>query len=49
MADFLLGRIGFLGSVGLTGVDYYQWYLHGSCIQDTWQATSRLTVNAGLR
>ena len=48
MADFLLGRVGFMDQSGLTGVDYYQWY-HGSYVQDTWRATSRLTVNAGLR
>jgi Carboxypeptidase regulatory-like domain len=48
IADFLLGRVGFMDQSGLTGVDYYQWY-HGSYIQDTWRATSRVTVNAGVR
>jgi hypothetical protein len=48
LADLLLGRVATVDQSGLSGVDYYQWY-HGSYVQDTWRATSRLTVNAGLR
>ena len=48
LADLLLGRVNTVDQSGLSGVDYYQWY-HGTYIQDTWRATSRVTFNAGLR
>ncbi|NOT25082.1 MAG: TonB-dependent receptor [Acidobacteria bacterium] len=48
LADLLLGRVNTVDQSGLSGVDYYQWY-HGSYIQDTWRASSRITVNTGLR
>jgi hypothetical protein len=48
LADLLLGRVATIDQSGLSGVDYYQWY-QGLYAQDTWRATSRITVNAGLR
>ncbi len=48
LADFLLGRVATLDQSGLAGVAFYQWY-QGVYAQDTWRATSRVTVNAGLR
>jgi Carboxypeptidase regulatory-like domain/TonB dependent receptor len=48
LADMLLGRVATIDQSGLSGVDYYQWY-QGLYAQDTWRATSRLTINAGLR
>ena len=48
LADMLLGRVATIDQSGLSGVDYYQWY-NGLYAQDTWRATSRVTVNAGLR
>ena len=48
LADMLLGRVATIDQSGLSGVDYYQWYT-GLYAQDTWRASSRVTVNAGLR
>jgi hypothetical protein len=48
LADMLLGRVATIDQSGLSGVDYYQWY-QGFYAQDTWRASSRVTVNAGLR
>ncbi|HEY3160106.1 MAG TPA: TonB-dependent receptor [Vicinamibacterales bacterium] len=48
LADMLLGRVATIDQSGLSGVDYYQWY-QGVYAQDTWRATRRLTVNAGIR
>src|SRR5258706_2471201 len=48
LADMLLGRVATIDQSGLSGVDYYQWY-QGVYAQDTWRATSRVTINAGLR
>jgi hypothetical protein len=48
LADFLLGRVNSLDQSGLSGVAFYQWY-QGVYVQDTWKATSRVTLNAGLR
>ncbi len=48
LADLLLGRVATIDQSGLSGVDYYQWY-QALYAQDTWRATSRVTVNAGLR
>ena len=48
MADFLLGRVAVLDHSGLTGITFDQRYL-GSYIQDTWRASERITVNAGVR
>jgi hypothetical protein len=48
LADMLLGRVATIDQSGISGVDYYQWY-QGLYAQDTWRATSRVTVNAGIR
>jgi hypothetical protein len=48
LADLLLGRVATIDQSGLSGVDYYQWY-QALYAQDTWRATNRITVNAGLR
>ena len=48
LADFLLGRVGILEHGGPGYLPMGMWYL-GLYAQDTWRATSRVTVNAGLR
>jgi hypothetical protein len=48
LADMLLGRVATIDQSGLSGVDYYQWY-QALYAQDTWRASSRVTINAGLR
>ena len=48
LADMMLGRVATVDQSGLSGVDYYQWY-QGVYAQDTWRASSRVTVNAGIR
>ena len=48
LADMLLGRVATIDQSGLSGVDYYQWY-QALYAQDTWRATSRVTINAGIR
>ena len=48
LADLLLGRVNTLDQSGISGIDFYQWY-QGAYLQDTWRATPRFTVNAGLR
>ena len=48
LADFLLGRVAVFEHGALRGVTIDQWYL-GLYAQDTWRATDRVTVNAGLR
>jgi hypothetical protein len=48
LADFLLGRVSLLEQGDAGGVGLSQWYT-GFYVQDTWQASSRVTVNAGLR
>jgi len=48
LADFLLGRVGRLEHGGAAIMPMNEWYL-GMYTQDTWRATSRVTVNAGLR
>jgi len=48
MADFLVGRLTRLDHSGLTGITFDQRYL-GAYVQDTWRASSRVTINAGVR
>jgi len=48
MADFLLGRVAVLDHSGLTGITFDQRYL-GAYLQDAWRASSRITINAGVR
>ena len=48
LADFLLGRVGRLEHGGAAIMPMNEWYL-GLYTQDTWRATSRVTINAGLR
>jgi hypothetical protein len=48
LSDFLLGRLEQIEHGSQGGVTFTQWY-QGVYAQDTWRATNRLTVNAGLR
>ena len=48
LADLLLGRVGRLEHGGPAIMPMNEWYL-GTYVQDTWRATSRVTINAGLR
>ncbi len=48
LSDFLLGRVGRLEHGGAAIMPMNEWYL-GTYLQDTWRATSRVTINAGLR
>ncbi|MBI4888855.1 MAG: carboxypeptidase regulatory-like domain-containing protein [Acidobacteria bacterium] len=48
LGDFLMGRVGRLEHGGPAILPMDQWYA-GTYAQDTWRATSRLTINAGLR
>ena len=48
MADFLMGRVGRLEHGGPAILPMDQWYM-GLYAQDTWRATARMTINAGLR
>src|SRR3954468_6065186 len=49
-ADFLLGLPGSSSkSAGPRGVPYERYTEYGAFAQDTWRATSKLTVNLGLR
>jgi hypothetical protein len=48
LADFLLGRVGRLEHGGPAILPMDQWYA-GLYAQDTWRASSRVTINAGLR
>jgi hypothetical protein len=48
LADFLLGRVASLEHGAANLLPMSMWY-NGIYAQDTWRATSRVTVNAGLR
>ncbi|PYR30382.1 MAG: hypothetical protein DMF92_08810 [Acidobacteria bacterium] len=48
LADLMLGRVGRLEHGGPAILPMNQWYL-GTYVQDTWRATSRMTVNMGFR
>jgi hypothetical protein len=48
VADFLLGKFQSLRQSSPNGLLLHQWYM-GWHIQDQWKATSKLTVNAGVR
>jgi Carboxypeptidase regulatory-like domain len=48
LADLLLGRVGRLEHGGPAILPMNQWYL-GTYVQDTWRASSRMTINMGLR
>jgi hypothetical protein len=48
LSDFLLGRLEQIEHGSQGGVTFTQWY-QGVYAQDTWRATDRVTVNAGLR
>jgi len=48
LGDFLLGRVALFEQGDAGGVDLSQWYT-GAYAQDTWRATDRVTVNAGVR
>ena len=48
LSDFLLGRLEQIEHGSQGGVTFTQWY-QGVYAQDTWRATDRVTINAGLR
>ena len=48
MSDFLLGRVAIFEQGDAGGVDLNQ-RIPGPYAQDTWRATERVTLNAGLR
>jgi len=48
LSDLLLGRVGRLEHGGPAILPMDQWYM-GLYAQDTWRATSRITINGGLR
>ena len=48
LADLLMGRVGSLEHSGPAFLPMDQWYL-GIYAQDSWRASRRLTVNAGVR
>ena len=48
LADFLLGRVASLEHGAANALPMDMWY-QGIYAQDTWRASSRVTVNAGLR
>ena len=48
MADFLMGRVQQLEHGGPVYLPMDMWYL-GTYVQDTWRASSRVTINAGVR
>ncbi len=48
LADFLMGRVGRLEHGGPGALPMDQWHV-GLYAQDTWRASSRVTLNAGLR
>jgi carboxypeptidase family protein len=48
LSDLLLGRVGRLEQGGPAILPMDQWYV-GLYAQDTWRASSRITINGGLR
>ena len=48
LSDFLMGRVGRLEHGGPAILPMDQWYA-GLYAQDTWRASSRVTINGGLR
>jgi hypothetical protein len=48
LADFLLGRVARLEHGGPAYMPMHMWYV-GTYAQDTWRASQRVTVNAGVR
>ena len=48
LADLLMGRVGSLTHSGPAVLPMDQWYV-GIYAQDSWRASERLTVNAGVR
>jgi len=48
LADFLMGRVGRLEHGGPGALPMDQWHV-GLYAQDTWRASDRVTLNAGLR
>jgi hypothetical protein len=48
LADLLMGRVGRLEHGGPAILPMDQWYA-GLYVQDAWRATSRVTINGGLR
>ena len=48
LADFLVGRVARLEHGGPADMPMHMWYV-GTYAQDTWRASQRVTVNAGVR
>ncbi len=48
LADFLVGRVARLEHGGPAYMPMHMWYV-GTYVQDTWRASQRVTVNAGVR
>jgi Carboxypeptidase regulatory-like domain len=48
MADLLVGRVSRLEIGGPNVLDIHNWYL-GTYAEDSWRASSRVTINGGLR
>ena len=48
LADFLVGRVARLEHGGPADMPMHMWYV-GTFAQDTWRASQRVTVNAGVR
>jgi len=48
LADFLLGRPSAFTQGSRIGNQFHHWY-EGVYVEDAWRATSRVTVNAGIR
>jgi hypothetical protein len=48
LSDLLLGRLQQIEHGSRNALTFTQWY-QAAYVQDTWRATNRLTINAGLR
>jgi hypothetical protein len=49
LASFILGEINGYTNTPLRVPAYYRWRYYAGYVQDDWRATSKLTINAGLR
>lgn len=49
LASFILGEINGFSNTPVSVPGYYRWRYYAGYVQDDWRATSKLTINAGLR